>query len=152
MVENMKTDIDRLLLVSKLIKSSILLKYIGNFFSFSNPKVVYIRPFLSSLPFPKFWKENFMYFSHKRVETGPNCSHELATFLKYHMPLKACLTYPIPTLPTHFFSCSHFHINWGIELKLWIIKSKALRNVYLVQDFEIIKKNVLEIFFIIINI
>ena len=28
-----------------------------------------------------------MYFGHKRVETGPNCSHELATFLKYHMPL-----------------------------------------------------------------
>ena len=29
-----------------------------------------------------------MYFGHKYVETGPNCSHELATFLKYHMSLK----------------------------------------------------------------
>ena len=28
-----------------------------------------------------------MYFGHKHVETGPNCSNELATFLKYHMPL-----------------------------------------------------------------
>ena len=28
-----------------------------------------------------------MYFGHKYVETGLNCSHELATFLKYHMPL-----------------------------------------------------------------
>ena len=28
-----------------------------------------------------------MYFGHKHVEIGPNCSHELATFLKYHMPL-----------------------------------------------------------------
>ena len=27
------------------------------------------------------------YFGDKRVETGPNCSHELATFLKYHMLL-----------------------------------------------------------------
>ena len=29
-----------------------------------------------------------MYFGHKHVETGPNCSDELATFLKYHMPLR----------------------------------------------------------------
>ena len=28
-----------------------------------------------------------MYFEHKRVETGPNCSQELAIFLKCHMPL-----------------------------------------------------------------
>ena len=28
-----------------------------------------------------------MYFGRKRVETGPNCSHELANFLKYHMTL-----------------------------------------------------------------
>ena len=28
-----------------------------------------------------------MYFRHKNVEIGPNCSHEIATFLKYHMPL-----------------------------------------------------------------
>ena len=27
-----------------------------------------------------------MYFGRKRVQTGPNCSNELATFLKYHMP------------------------------------------------------------------
>ena len=30
-----------------------------------------------------------MYFGHKHVETGPNCSHELATFLKYHMHIKS---------------------------------------------------------------
>ena len=29
-----------------------------------------------------------MYFRHKHVETGPNRSYELATFLKYHMPLR----------------------------------------------------------------
>ena len=28
-----------------------------------------------------------MYFGHKHVETGRNRLHELATFLKYHMPL-----------------------------------------------------------------
>ena len=28
-----------------------------------------------------------MYFGHKHVETGPNYSHELSTFLKYHMPV-----------------------------------------------------------------
>ena len=30
-----------------------------------------------------------MYFGHQHVETGPNCSHELATFPKYHIPLKS---------------------------------------------------------------
>ena len=50
-------------------------------------KVAYLRPFLSYLPFPIFWKQNFMYFGHKHVETEPNCLHELATFFKYHMPL-----------------------------------------------------------------
>ena len=29
-----------------------------------------------------------MYFRCKHVETGRSCSHELATFLKYHIPLK----------------------------------------------------------------
>ena len=29
----------------------------------------------------------FIFFGHKYVETRPNCSYELATFLKYHMPL-----------------------------------------------------------------
>ena len=28
-----------------------------------------------------------MYFGHKHVKTRPNCSHKLATFFKYHMPL-----------------------------------------------------------------
>ena len=37
-------------------------------FIFSEPKVVYLRPFLSSLPFKKFWKENLMYFGLKHVE------------------------------------------------------------------------------------
>ena len=32
-------------------------------------KVVYQWPFLSSLPFSKVWKKNFMYFGHKLLET-----------------------------------------------------------------------------------
>ena len=32
-----------------------------------------------------------MYFGHKHVETGSSCSLELATFLKYHMPLRKSL-------------------------------------------------------------
>ena len=72
----------RLLLVSKFKKSLILAKNIRKFVSLSKQKVVYLRPFLSSLLFPKF-----IYFGNKHVETGPNCSHELATFLKYYMSL-----------------------------------------------------------------
>ena len=44
----------------------ILLKL--NLFLISKPKVVYLHPFLSSLTFPKFWKQNFMYFGHKHVQ------------------------------------------------------------------------------------
>ena len=33
-------------------------------------------------------KKNLIYFGHKIVETGPSCSHKLASFLNYHMPLK----------------------------------------------------------------
>ena len=32
--------------------------------------------------------------------------------------LRPCMTYPIPTLPTHFLRSSHFHVNLDIELKL----------------------------------
>ena len=28
-----------------------------------------------------------MFFGHKHVETGKNCSYEVATFLNYHVPL-----------------------------------------------------------------
>ena len=63
-------------------KNPISQNILTNFFSLLKPKV-----FLSSLPFLKFWKQNFMYFAHKRVETGPNYSHEISNVLKYHMPL-----------------------------------------------------------------
>ena len=56
-----------------------------NIFFLSKPKVVYLRPFSSSLPFPKFRKKNVMYFVHKHVESGPSCLHKLVTFLKYHI-------------------------------------------------------------------
>ena len=67
MVEKIKMDVDRLLLVSKLKKGFryILLKL--DFFSTSNSKVVHLRPFLSSLSFTKFQKQNFVYFRHKHV-------------------------------------------------------------------------------------
>ena len=67
-----------------------------NLFSLSISKVVYLRPFYSSLSFPKIWKQNFMYFERKYIETEPSYSHEFATFLKYHILLiygwsKICL-------------------------------------------------------------
>ena len=32
-----------------------------------------------------------MYFAQKHIETGPNCSHEIYNFLKYHMPLSVLI-------------------------------------------------------------
>ena len=60
MVEQIKMDVDRLPLVQKLKESSILTKYFGKFIFM--PKVVYLRPLTSSLPFLKFKKQNCMYF------------------------------------------------------------------------------------------
>ena len=37
--------------------------------------VLLLRPNLPSLSFPKFWKQIFMYFGRKHVETEPNRSH-----------------------------------------------------------------------------
>ena len=84
-VEKIKLDIDRLLLVTKMKKSSILTKYTEKLFYIIKTKI------LSSLPFLKLWKHRFMYFRHKHVETGLNCSHEVSIFLKYHMSI--CQSY-----------------------------------------------------------
>ena len=68
-VEKVKTDVDSLRFV--LIMEQKFPKYFVklNFFSFLKPNVVYLLPFLTFLQFPKFWKQNFMYFGHKHVET-----------------------------------------------------------------------------------
>ena len=76
------------------------------FFPLLKPKVVYLRSVLSSLPFLKFFKQNFMNFGHKHVETGPNFLHELATFLKYQIPLTKC-----------------FKTIYNYTLKAWINKT-----------------------------
>ena len=47
-----------------------------NIFLLSEPKVVYLRPFSYSLPFPKFLNQNSMNIRHKHVEAGPNCSNK----------------------------------------------------------------------------
>ena len=46
-----------------------------------------LDPFLSSLLFHKFFRKNSMYLGCKHIENGLGCSHKLATFLNYHMPL-----------------------------------------------------------------
>ena len=68
MVEKIKKDADRLLLVMIIINFRyILLKL--DFFSILKLKLVYLRLFLSFLTFPKFWKQNVMYCGHKDIET-----------------------------------------------------------------------------------
>ena len=53
-------DIDRLLLVSEMKICSILVKYTEIFFSLLKPKVVHLRPSLSSITFPEISKQNFI--------------------------------------------------------------------------------------------
>ena len=48
MLEEIKADVDRLLLVPKMEKSLVLAKYIVKFFTLTKLKVFYLRPFLST--------------------------------------------------------------------------------------------------------
>ena len=68
-------------------RSSISTEYVVSNFLLSRVKVFRPRPFLLSLLFSKFWKQNSMHFGFKNIKTGLNCLHEFTTFLKYHMPL-----------------------------------------------------------------
>ena len=47
---------------------------------------VFIYSTISEILKTKF----YVFFGHKYVETGASCSHKLATFLKYYMPLEIC--------------------------------------------------------------
>ena len=87
MFEKIKTNVDRLLLVLKFKKSSILAKYMRFSFIAKTKSSLSTSVFIF-FTFLKLWKQRFMYFGHKHVETGPNYSYKLATFLNYHMPLK----------------------------------------------------------------
>ena len=69
MVEKIKTHVDRLLLILIMKRKFPIYFFKIELFLFSKLKVVYLRLFLSSLLFPKFKKQNFMYFGHKHVET-----------------------------------------------------------------------------------
>ena len=61
-------DVNRLLLVL-IMKKKFLIHFAKIELLILKLKVVYLRPFLSYLPLPKFFKQNFMYFGHKHVET-----------------------------------------------------------------------------------
>ena len=70
MVEKIKMDVDRLLFVLSEKKFPINFATLELFFNFETKcSLLYVRSFLSSSLFSKFWKENCMYFKHKHVET-----------------------------------------------------------------------------------
>ena len=73
--------------VLKMKQSSILAKSIGKISFLIQTKIVYSHPFLSSLPFTKFWKQN-MYFGREHVKPVLRFPHEIVTFLKVVDPRK----------------------------------------------------------------
>ena len=60
-----KIEVDRLLLIFDHEQNVPIYFATIELFSISKPKTL----FLSSLAFPKFWKQHFMYFGHEHVET-----------------------------------------------------------------------------------
>ena len=68
-----------------------------------------------------------MNFGRKHVETGRNCSHELATFLKYHMPLIElikCLKVVTPQIK-NLENLIRLCAIWIRAPKIMYVKSKA---------------------------
>ena len=111
--------------------------------------MVYLNPFLSSLPFSKFKTENCMYLRHKDVETGPNFSYELATFLKYHLPLSPQVTFLKIRRKLHYWKCSEIYKIFmlrrqrKIRRRLWcfFLHFLILRQINLKKE-EILSSNV----------
>ena len=72
-VEPTKGFVIAFCLINLFVKRTKILlrrqKKVCQFYIFLRAKVVYLRPFLSSLTLPKFWKQTFMYFRHKHMET-----------------------------------------------------------------------------------
>ena len=89
------------------------------FFILSKPKLVYLRPFLPFSQLSKFLKHNFVYFGHKHVETGPNCSHELDTFLEYHMPLSCVKLVFERGLVSLLFILMSLYVYSRVEILSW---------------------------------
>ena len=102
-----------------------LRKIYRTFFFIFKPKVVYLRTFLSFLPFFKFLQQRFVYFGHKHVETGPNYSYELATFLNsqseisyLHPYIQRAQYYACNGKPVLAYQCRHSTgYNAGIALR-----------------------------------
>ena len=85
MVNKIKTDVDNFWFKKKKFNFT---KYFGNFFSIIKTKSslstpVFIFSIISQILKIKFNVSR----THKHVETGTSCSHELPIFCKYHMPV-----------------------------------------------------------------
>ena len=92
-VEKTKMDVYKQFSVVENENTSILAKSVGTSFLLSNSKVGYWRLFLSSLPFLELREENFTYCGCIDAKTVARQSHELITFLKYHVPLRLFFTF-----------------------------------------------------------
>ena len=89
-------DVDRLFLVSRMKKVQFQ-QNISKFFFIITIESSLLTSVVIFSTISQILKTKFyIFFVYKYVETGPNCSLEFATFLKYHMPLKS--NYIIETL------------------------------------------------------
>ena len=137
-------------------KSSILAKSIRKIISIIKTKNRLSTLF--SISFRKFLKQDFMYSGRKQVETEPSCSHELVTFLKYHMPSRTLspnfrrTRFNYNLFPTRFFPNRWRNRNWGVIFKTgglpdwldhtgynWIVAAES-REVWLGWVFNVVKR------------
>ena len=70
-----------------------------------------------------------MYFGHKHVETELNCSHELATFLKYHIPSISVIQI------YQNYNTSVLKLNWLCLLNLIIFLTVSITSILLFKNW-----------------
>ena len=106
--------------VFEIEKKLKLSKIYRNFFSLSKPKEAYPPSFLSSLPFSKFWKHDFMYFGHKVI-------YWISTFFNVN-----CVMYVIYVENLVLRIVSHLFIVKGWEkYNLWGNVDNFKSNIYM---------------------
>ena len=129
-VEKLKEEVDRQLLVQKIEKSSILAKSMQNIFLLSKPKVVYLRPFSSSLPFPKFWKQKLMYFGHNSLNLNKSNFHWLNQWFAFSLIYQR----------NKYFSLLNQLIFTEVISEIWLIHSNLFLAIWISEISLIISR------------
>ena len=120
MVEKINTDVDIDDFYFEKWKNCNFSKIYGEkFFICKSKSSLFTSVFVFFTIFPKLWKQNFINFRRKHIETGPSCSRELITFLKYKMPLRPYINWTM-CLDSYLTCISVSETPFPCKMKYWV--------------------------------